>query len=146
MPAAPIIDWSSLSVAQGLIIQGGAAFDRAGFSVSSAGDVNGAGIADIIIGVPVGDNGSTDAGEACVIQGSRPIKAVNRVGTAIGQAIPGGALNHSSAVPAATTTLMAGRGGAGQGNETLNGGTGVDTLRGRHRQPVFRRPAGRRDH
>jgi hypothetical protein len=47
---APVIDLSFLAPAQGFIIQGDAANDRAGSSVSNAGDVNGDGIDDLIIG------------------------------------------------------------------------------------------------
>ena len=40
--------------------------DRAGGSVSSAGDVNGDGFDDLIVGAPFGDDGGLDAGEAYV--------------------------------------------------------------------------------
>ena len=48
-----VIDLTTLSAAQGFIIQGDAAGDQAGFSVSSAGDVNGDGFDDLIVGAPV---------------------------------------------------------------------------------------------
>ena len=64
-----IIDLSTLSAAQGFIIQGDAAGDRAGYSVSDAGDVNGDGIADFIVGAVFGDDGGDRAGEAYVIYG-----------------------------------------------------------------------------
>jgi hypothetical protein len=65
-----LIDLSDLKVAQGFIIQGAAAGGRAGFSVSSAGDVNGDGFDDLIVGAPYADRGgNSDAGEAYVIYG-----------------------------------------------------------------------------
>ncbi len=69
MTAAPVIDLGFLTTPQGFIIQGDAASDRAGYSVSSAGDVNGDGIDDLIVGAPGGDDGGSGAGEAYVIYG-----------------------------------------------------------------------------
>ena len=63
------IDFTGLAPADGFIIQGDAADDRAGWSVSSAGDVNGDGFDDIIVGARLGDDGGIDAGEAYVIFG-----------------------------------------------------------------------------
>ena len=63
------IDLTTLAPADGFIIQGDAAGDQAGQSVASAGDVNGDGYDDIIIGAPYGDDGGTSAGEAYVIFG-----------------------------------------------------------------------------
>ena len=50
-------------------IQGDAASDRAGWSVSDAGDVNGDGFDDIIIGAPYNDLGGTDSGTVYVVFG-----------------------------------------------------------------------------
>ncbi len=64
------IDLRDLDPADGFRIRGDQARDYAGFAVSSAGDVNGDGIDDIIVGARGGDNGGTDAGEAYVIYGT----------------------------------------------------------------------------
>tara|TARA_R100000322_G_scaffold124442_1_gene81189 strand:- start:7 stop:1797 length:1791 start_codon:yes stop_codon:yes gene_type:complete len=63
------IDLSSLTLSDGFVIQGDEAYDRAGYSVSYAGDVNGDGIDDLIVGAYVGDDGGTNAGEAYVTFG-----------------------------------------------------------------------------
>ena len=63
------IDLTTLTAAQGFVIRGDAAADNAGWSVSSAGDVNGDGFDDLLVGSPNGDNGGTDAGEAYLIFG-----------------------------------------------------------------------------
>ncbi|MCP4386463.1 MAG: hypothetical protein GY798_34485, partial [Hyphomicrobiales bacterium] len=65
-----VIDLTSLSAAEGFIIQGDAGGDRAGWSVSSAGDVNGDGFDDLVVGSRYGDDGGADAGEAYVVFGS----------------------------------------------------------------------------
>ncbi len=65
-----VIDLSSLEAADGFVIQGDTAGDFAGGRhISSAGDVNGDGYADVIIGARGGDDGGTDAGEAYVVFG-----------------------------------------------------------------------------
>ena len=67
--AARVIDLTFLTSAQGFIIQGDVSGNRAGWSVSNAGDVNGDGIADVIVGARYGDNGGSFAGEAYVLFG-----------------------------------------------------------------------------
>ncbi len=67
------LDLSTLNGVNGFSVDGLAAFDRFGRAVSSAGDINGDGIADILIGAPSG--GATNVmgvseGEAYVIFGS----------------------------------------------------------------------------
>jgi len=52
-------------------LDGAAADDKSGFSVAGAGDVNGDGIADVIIGAPNADNNSrTDSGSSYVVYGN----------------------------------------------------------------------------
>jgi Ca2+-binding RTX toxin-like protein len=60
---------SSLDGTNGFTIWGAAAGDSSGISVSSAGDVNGDGFDDIIIGAEHADPGSTSEGSAFVIYG-----------------------------------------------------------------------------
>ncbi len=73
MPAGSVVrqvlDTTSLSVTDGFIIQGDAADDNLGTSVSGAGDVNGDGLADLIAGAYLSDDGGMDAGEAYIIYG-----------------------------------------------------------------------------
>ncbi|HMG45938.1 MAG TPA: Ig-like domain-containing protein [Allosphingosinicella sp.] len=64
-----LIDLTGLSAANGFKIQGQVAFDDAGISVSSAGDVNGDGFADIIVGADGNDSGGGTSGAAYVIFG-----------------------------------------------------------------------------
>jgi Ca2+-binding RTX toxin-like protein len=110
------IDLASLSDDDGFAIQGKANGDKTGTSVSTAGDVNGDSIGDLIVGAPFGDDSETDSGEAYVIFGTRPSEAVTRIGSAASQAIFGGDFDDS----------LSGLGG----NDTLNGGAGDDTLIG----------------
>ena len=57
----------------GFVLKGVDEFDRSGGSVSNAGDVNGDGIDDLIIGVEQADpNGADGAGESYVIFGRAP--------------------------------------------------------------------------
>ena len=55
---------------RGFRIDGEAAGDTAGHSVSYAGDVNGDGLGDLIVGAPEGDNGGSVSGSAYVIFGT----------------------------------------------------------------------------
>ena len=64
------IDLTNLSSADGFIIQGAAADDQAGFSVSGAGDVDGNGFDDLIVGAPYNNHGGSNAGAAYVVSGS----------------------------------------------------------------------------
>jgi Ca2+-binding RTX toxin-like protein len=65
------LDLSTLDGSNGFAINGIAANDLSGFSVSSAGDVNGDGIDDLIIGARSADgNGISDAGQSYVVFGS----------------------------------------------------------------------------
>ena len=64
------LNLSSLDGEAGFTIKGVDENDRSGFSVSNAGDINGDGIDDLIIGAPyVDQGGETDTGSAYVVFG-----------------------------------------------------------------------------
>ncbi|WP_306253248.1 Ig-like domain-containing protein [Parvularcula sp. IMCC14364] len=68
---APDIVLSTLNGANGFIINGIDRFDEAGTSLSSAGDINGDGLDDILIGAHFADkNNQTNSGQAYVVFGS----------------------------------------------------------------------------
>ncbi|MDX2114177.1 MAG: integrin alpha [Planctomycetota bacterium] len=62
-----------ISVASGVILRefrGDSAFDNLGFAVAAAGDVNGDGFQDAIVGAPLDDNTGVDSGSARVFSGA----------------------------------------------------------------------------
>lgn len=67
-----VIDLATLTAAQGTTVFGADTGDQSGLSVSNAGDVNGDGFDDIVVGAFRGDassNAKSDAGESYVIFG-----------------------------------------------------------------------------
>ncbi|MFN9141812.1 MAG: immunoglobulin domain-containing protein, partial [Betaproteobacteria bacterium] len=65
------IQLSSLNGTNGFRIPGAAANDQAGYSVSHAGDVNGDGIGDFIVGALAADVNDTNSGAAYVVFGKQ---------------------------------------------------------------------------
>ena len=51
-PFGPVVELSGLSGSNGFVINGVDAYDSFGYSVSGAGDINGDGVDDLIIGAP----------------------------------------------------------------------------------------------
>ena len=66
-----VVDTTSLTAEQGFLIQGDSANDQLGVSVSGAGDIDGDGIDDLIIGARAGEiaGGTADTGSAYVLYG-----------------------------------------------------------------------------
>ncbi|MDX2258274.1 MAG: hypothetical protein NW205_05090 [Hyphomicrobiaceae bacterium] len=118
------VNLSSLNGTNGFQINGEAANDYAG-RTTSAGDINGDGLSDIIIGAFGVDANGSASGATYVVFGRIPDAAVVRFGTAIDQNLVGG--NFSD--------RLSGLGGADKlygngGNDFLFGGDGNDILRG----------------
>ena len=64
------INLSDLNGLNGFVLNGEAAFDYSGRSVSAAGDINGDGIDDLVIGADnASPNGNSDAGRSYVVFG-----------------------------------------------------------------------------
>jgi hypothetical protein len=128
---------------EGLIIRGDAAFDRVGYSVSSAGDVNGDGFDDILIGAPSDFGNSFRPGRSYVLFGRDFTGASPLTGDA-GNNVLAGDEEANQILGGVGDDVLLGAGGAdvllgGQGNDAieivdllfrrLDGGRGTDTLR-----------------
>ncbi len=74
----PTMDLSKLTAAAGFKLEGAAAGDRAGNSVRGAGDFNGDGIGDLIVGAPLSDPSGSTSGTSYIVFGHRA-PAVPRV-------------------------------------------------------------------
>lgn len=101
----------------------------------SAGDVNGDGFADIILGAPQAyPRGDFDAGSSFVIFGRAPDAAVIRVGSDADQVIRGGRFDDTLLGLGGEDTLYGGRGGdhlfGGNDGDHLVGDAGDDYLVG----------------
>ena len=131
-----IIDLSNLASADGFIIQGDEAGDRAGSSVSTAGDINGDGYDDLILGAPRGNDGGIEAGEAYVIFGGAfggDGTSVNTTGTAAADILIGGLGDDSLTGGGGADVIRAGAGDdlltiSDTGFGRIDGGTGFDSL------------------
>jgi hypothetical protein len=95
--------------------------NNTGSVVSSAGDLNGDGFADLIV-AGSGTSVNHDTSVSYVIYGRLPDASVNRTGTAASQTLAGGNFDD----------ILSGLGGnddlyGNGGNDTLTGGTGADS-------------------
>jgi len=105
----------------GFVINGQSASDCSGYSVAAGGDINGDGLADLIVGARYSDpSAGINAGRSYVIFGATDgifaETAVDQLGTGGDDTLTG---------TAATETLV-----GGAGNDTLTGAGGADVLYG----------------
>ncbi len=97
MPTADL-DLSQLDGTNGVTIQGISVNDRSGAALSNAGDINGDGIDDVVIGAISGDpNGKPSAGETYVVFGSTDLGATAILGLLGQPATQGFVLNGINA-------------------------------------------------
>lgn len=122
------IDLATVAVGiGGFVINGWEREDGSGTSVASAGDINGDGFADLIIGAPGGDGVtgiSNDVrGESYVIFGRDFTNSVTHSGTASAEVLTGSSAANVMVAGLGNDTLI-GQGGA----DALQGGAGDDLL------------------
>ena len=142
LTAGSNINLSAIDGSNGLKFVGSAYGDEAGFAVSAAGDVNGDGYDDIVVGAPYNDATAADAGSAYVIFGGNFTGSVLFDGTTAAETANGSSAADVMIGGGGNDTLV-GAGGAdvlksGSGDDTLNvtgtsfqkldGGGGADTL------------------
>ncbi|MCH8843567.1 MAG: FG-GAP repeat protein, partial [SAR324 cluster bacterium] len=137
---AGIIELATLDSTLGFAINGVAGGQNSGKSVNAAGDINGDGFADVLVGAPYATNGS---GETYLVFGGDFTGAVTQQGSAGADTLTGTAAADAMVGGAGDDTLVGGggadalSGGAGDdvlavsdlGFRRVNGGSGRDTLR-----------------
>jgi hypothetical protein len=112
-----VLELSALSGADGFQINGELSTDALGWAVSAAGDVNGDGFDDILLGAPRNDDFNGDnSGAAYLLFGTDFGGDVDFLGTSGANALTG----------TSAAEILVG----GAGSDTLTGGTGNDVLKG----------------
>ena len=132
---AAVIDLGSLNGDTGFRIEGAARDDFLGVTVAAAGDVNGDGFADIVVGAEgAGNNALNLSGSTYVIYGHRAEFGVTRVGTDLNNRINGGKGDDAMTGRGGNDTLIGWEGddtiGGGDGNDTIDAGDGDDHVDG----------------
>ena len=82
-----VLDLAYLTPVDGFIIQGDSMGDLTGISVSSAGDINGDGYDDLIVGAPFANGGGFHAGAAYVVFGKGPSGVYGSLDTTTGRQV-----------------------------------------------------------
>jgi len=119
------INLSTLDGSNGFRIDGVTDYDLSGRSVSGAGDLNGDGLGDMIVGAPGSANNGERSGTSYIIYGQKPDAAVARVGSALDQTLAGGDFGDKLSAREGDDDLF-GNGG----DDTVAGGTGRDRMVG----------------
>ncbi|MGB3789350.1 MAG: hypothetical protein WA949_15170, partial [Phormidesmis sp.] len=138
---------SELDGSNGFVLNGIDEFDFSGVSVSGAGDINGDGIDDLIIGASGADPNGLSSGESYVVFGIAPnaapdVPTSTLTGTSGGDTLIGDR-GTNVILGKAGNDFLDGRGGkdflfGGDDNDTLIGGRGEDSLLGEQGNDVLR--------
>jgi hypothetical protein len=76
-PSSKAVELNQVAVGVGgFVIDGEFEFNQAGAAVGGAGDVNGDGLADLIVGAPLADPSGNDSGRAYVVFGKKTVTPV----------------------------------------------------------------------
>ena len=137
------VNLAGLDGSNGFQLSGEGAQDFSGYSVSGAGDVNGDGFDDLLIGAYAADPNGSGSGASYVVFGSDIRTETDFIGgtgddpftgTAANELLLGGQGNDTLNGGAGTDVLTGGKGNdilnGDAGNDRLRGGTGADTLNG----------------
>ena len=119
-----IVELSNIQESNGgFVINGVGEDDSSGWSVSGAGDVNGDGFADLIVGAPFDSPNGASSGASFVVFGGNFTQSVTQVGTISGETLTG--TNEDDIIF------------AGGGGDTINGTSGQDRLWGGDGADIF---------
>lgn len=142
----PNFDLSAMDGSDGFRIDGGKAVDLSGTSVSAAGDMNGDGYDDLIVGAYAADDGGGTSGSTYIIYGGAQFSASAQAAT-FGDDIVTGTVFNDVLNSGDGADVINGLGGrdvikGGNGADIITGGEGGDRIWGGGGTDVFNFAAG----
>lgn len=121
-----VLELSTLDGTTGLILRGTDENDQTGYSVSAAGDINGDGFADVIVGAPFADAGGlAQAGKGYILFGRDFVPVPAIAGGDTDDSLFGGSAGDTMIGDLGDDTLV-----GNDGDDLLRGGNGDDSLVG----------------